>query len=203
MNPHQTDDYTNLYFFWPEINSKKRALFFGRKFDLLFRKFTHSLTCFMKVTLLMVGKTEASYIKSGVEIYCKRISHYIPFRELVIPDLKNTKNITEEQQKQKEGELILEQIQVGDELIVLDENGMKFSSVEFARFIEKKMVAGSRNLIFVIGGPYGFSKNVYDKAQARISLSPMTFSHQMVRLIFAEQLYRAMTIMKGEPYHHQ
>jgi 23S rRNA (pseudouridine1915-N3)-methyltransferase len=157
----------------------------------------------MKVTLLEIGKTEADYLKKGIDIYLKRIPHYMPFKEVVIPALRNTANLSEEMQKQKEGSLILEQLGPGDELILLDEKGHTFSSVDFAKFIEKKMVAGSRNLVFVIGGPYGFSDEVYSRASLKISLSPMTFSHQMVRLIFVEQYYRAMTILKGEPYHHQ
>jgi 23S rRNA (pseudouridine1915-N3)-methyltransferase len=157
----------------------------------------------MKVTMLEVGKTEADYLKSGIDIYLRRIEHYIPFRELVIPSLKNAGKLSEEMQKKKEGILILDQIQQGDELILLDERGEIYSSLAFAKFIEKRMVVGNRNLVFVIGGPYGFSYEVYQKASIRISLSPMTFSHQMVRLIFVEQFYRAMTILKGEPYHHE
>jgi 23S rRNA (pseudouridine1915-N3)-methyltransferase len=133
----------------------------------------------------------------------KRIPHYVSFEMKVIPDIKNAKNMSEEQQKDKEGELILQQILPSDELILLDENGLEASSVDFARFLEKKMLSGIKRLVFVIGGPYGFSGSVYSRAIGKISLSKMTFSHQMVRLIFAEQLYRAFTILKGEPYHHQ
>ena len=157
----------------------------------------------MKITLLVIGKTEADYLKKGIDVYLKRLEHYLPFSLEVIPALKNTKNLTEEQQKQKEGELILTQIKPGDYLVLLDENGKQFSSVKFAGYIEKMMIAGTRSMIFVIGGPYGFSEQVYQKANSKISLSEMTFSHQMVRLIFVEQVYRAMTILKGEPYHHQ
>jgi len=157
----------------------------------------------MKVTLLEIGKTEADYLKKGIDIYLKRIAHYITFNEQVIPSLKKSGSLSEAQQKQKEGELILNLLNATDELILLDEKGDRFSSVAFARFIEKKMVEGNRNLVFVIGGPYGFSPDVYARARSTISLSEMTFSHQMVRLIFAEQFYRAMTILKGEPYHHQ
>jgi 23S rRNA (pseudouridine1915-N3)-methyltransferase len=120
-----------------------------------------------------------------------------------IPDIKNSKNLSEDQQKEKEGELILQQLSTSDELFLLDEQGMEVSSVEFARFLEKKMISGIKRLVFVIGGPYGFSGSVYSRAIGKVSLSKMTFSHQMVRLIFLEQLYRAMTILKGEPYHHQ
>jgi 23S rRNA (pseudouridine1915-N3)-methyltransferase len=157
----------------------------------------------VKVTLLEIGKTDVDYLKKGIDIYLKRISHYILFRELTIPALKNTGNLSEELQKQKEGIQIIEQLQPGDELILLDEKGETYSSVAFAKFIEKKMVAGNRNLVFVIGGPYGFSDEVYGRANTKLSLSTMTFSHQMIRLIFTEQFYRAMTILKGEPYHHQ
>lgn len=157
----------------------------------------------MKICLLVIGKTDEAYLQKGMELFLKRIPHYISFELKVIPDIKNSKNLSEEQQKEKEGELILQQTNTSDELFLLDENGTEFSSVEFARFLEKKMIAGNRRLVFVIGGPYGFSASVYAKATGKVSLSKMTFSHQMVRLIFLEQLYRAMTILKGEPYHHQ
>lgn len=157
----------------------------------------------MKICLLVIGKTDESYLQKGLEIFLKRIPHYILFEMKVIPDIKNVKNLSREQQKEKEGEMILQQMLPSDELILLDENGMEVSSVDFARFLEKKMLSGIKRLVFVIGGPYGFSENVYSKASGKMSLSKMTFSHQMVRLIFAEQLYRAFTILKGEPYHHQ
>ena len=157
----------------------------------------------MKICLLVIGKTDESYLQKGLEIFLKRIPHYILFEMKVIPDIKNAKNLSRDQQKEKEGELILQQLLSSDELILLDENGMEASSVDFARFLEKKMLSGIKRLVFVIGGPYGFSENVYSKASGKMSLSKMTFSHQMVRLIFAEQLYRAFTILKGEPYHHQ
>lgn len=157
----------------------------------------------MKICLMVVGKTDESFMQKGLETYTKRIPHYIQFEIKVIPDLKNSKNLGEELQKEKEGNLILEQILTSDELILLDERGQDYSSIDFARFLEKKMIAGIKRLVFLIGGPYGFSEAVYERANAKISLSKMTFSHQMVRVIFAEQLYRAMTILKGEPYHHQ
>lgn len=157
----------------------------------------------MKIKLLVIGKTDEKYLQNGIEIFSKRIPHYIPFEMKIIPDLKDTRNLTEVRQKEKEGELILRQLGSGDELILLDENGQQNSSADFARFLEKKMLAGTKQLVFVIGGPYGFSANVYEKAMQKISLSAMTFSHQMVRLIFLEQLYRAFTIIKGEPYHHE
>lgn len=157
----------------------------------------------MKVKLLGIGKTDADHIIQGVKEYEKRLKHYIPYESLFIPDLKNSKNLSESQQKDKEGELIKGQIKETDMVVLLDENGTQLSSVEFAKFIEKQMVSGSKTMVFVIGGPYGFSNEVYQLAKTKISLSKMTFSHQMVRLIFTEQLYRAMTIIKGEPYHHQ
>lgn len=157
----------------------------------------------MKITLLVIGKTEADYLKKGIDEYVKRLKHYIPFSIQVIPALKNTKNLSEEQQKEKEGDLIFAQLKPTDSLVLLDENGKMFSSVKYANYIQKYMLAGTRNLVFVVGGPYGFSDTIYQKAIDKISLSPMTFSHQMVRLIFAEQIYRGMTILKGEPYHHQ
>jgi len=157
----------------------------------------------MKICLLVIGKTDEIYLQKGIEIFLKRIPHYISFEMKVIADIKNTKNLSEEQQKEKEGELILQQLTSADELFLLDEQGIEFTSVEFARFLEKKMISGIKRLVVVIGGPYGFSATVYSRATGKLSLSRMTFSHQMVRLIFVEQLYRAMTILKGEPYHHQ
>jgi 23S rRNA (pseudouridine1915-N3)-methyltransferase len=157
----------------------------------------------MKICLLVIGKTDEAYLQKGIEIYLKRIPHYIQFGMKTIPDLKNSKNLSEEQQKEKEGELILQQLSSSDDVLLLDETGMETTSVDFARFLEKKMVSGSKRLVFVIGGPYGFSGSVYSRANGKLCLSRMTFSHQMVRLIFTEQLYRAMTILKGEPYHHQ
>ena len=157
----------------------------------------------MKIYLLVIGKTDEAYLQKGIDIFLKRIPHYISFGMKVIPDLKNSKNLSEEQQKEKEGELIIQQLTSSDELFLLDERGIENSSVEFARFLEKKMLSGIKRLVFVIGGPYGFSATIYSRANGKLSLSKMTFSHQMVRLIFAEQLYRAMTILKGEPYHHQ
>ena len=157
----------------------------------------------MKICLLVIGKSDEEYLQKGIELFMKRIPHYISFEMKVIPDLKNSKNLSEEQQKAKEGELILQQLIPSDDLLLLDEQGLETSSVEFARFLEKKMISGIKRLVFLIGGPYGFSESVYARANGKVSLSKMTFSHQMVRLIFLEQLYRAMTILKGEPYHHQ
>lgn len=157
----------------------------------------------MKICLIVIGKTDEEYLQKGLGIFLKRIPHYMVFEMKIIADIKKAKNLSEEQQKEKEGELILQQIISSDELILLDEQGLEVSSIEFARFLEKRMLSGIKRLVFVIGGPYGFAQNVYSRANGKISLSKMTFSHQMVRLIFVEQLYRAFTILKGEPYHHQ
>lgn len=156
----------------------------------------------MKITLLVVGKTTDSHIQALLQDYQKRLGHYIPFALIVIPELKNTKSLTSEQQKQAEGELILRNITASTDMILLDEKGKEFRSVEFADYVQKKMSSG-RDLVFVVGGPYGFSEAVYQRANGQISLSQMTFSHQMVRLFFVEQIYRAMTILRGEPYHHE
>jgi len=157
----------------------------------------------MKIDLVLVGKSDQKYLQEGIDIYLKRLKHYCQFEMKVIPDLKSTKSLSEEQQKEKEGELIMNQIKDSDFVILLDERGESLSSVDFAQLIEKRQVAGTRKLSFVIGGPYGFSKEAYTKANAKLSLSAMTFSHQMVRLLFIEQLYRAFTIINGEPYHHK
>jgi 23S rRNA (pseudouridine1915-N3)-methyltransferase len=157
----------------------------------------------MKITFITVGKTEDAYLKDGIEKYVKRLKHYTKLEMTDIPELKNTKALTEEQQKAKEAELILKKITPNDHVILLDENGMEFTSVQFANYINKRSVSSSANLIFIVGGPYGFDQSVYQRANDKISLSRMTFSHQMVRLFFVEQLYRAYSIIKGEPYHHQ
>ena len=156
----------------------------------------------MKITLLVVGKTTDIHIENLIQEYQKRLTHYIPFTIQVIPELKNTKALTPDQQKQAEGELILRAITSANDLVLLDEHGKEFRSIEFADYLQKKMSSG-RDLIFVVGGPYGFSEAVYQRANGKISLSKMTFSHQMVRLFFVEQTYRAMTILRGEPYHHE
>lgn len=157
----------------------------------------------MKIALLVIGKTDASYFIDAVNEYRKRLEHYISFEIQVIPDIKNSKNLSAEQQKEKEGELILKNMSAGDYLVLLDDKGKEYTSIKFAEYIERKMHTVSKKLIFVIGGPYGFSQTVYNKANEKITLSRMTFSHQMVRLIFIEQLYRAMTILNNEPYHHE
>lgn len=157
----------------------------------------------MKITLLVIGKTDANYLNIGIEEYCKRLYHYIPFEIQIIPDLKKTKNITNEQQKEKEGELIVKQIQPSDYIVLLDERGKEFSSIQFSTWIEKKMHTVPKRLVFIIGGPYGFSESIYKLANEKLSLSKMTLSHQMIRLFMVEQIYRAMTILNNEPYHHE
>jgi len=152
--------------------------------------------------LILVGKTINKHFVAGIEDYADRISHYMPFEIVTIPELRNTKNLSEDQQKTSEGELILRQIQPSDTVVLLDEHGKEFRSIEYARWLQQRQQT-ARRLVFVIGGPYGFSDAVYSRANEKISLSKMTFSHQMVRLIFTEQLYRACTIIKGEPYHHE
>lgn len=156
----------------------------------------------MKITLLVVGKTTDSHIEALIQEYQKRLTHYLPFTLQVIPELKNTKALTSEQQKQAEGELILRTITPATDLMLLDEHGKEYRSIEFADYVQKRMSSG-RDVVFVVGGPYGFSEAVYQRANGKISLSKMTFSHQMVRLFFVEQIYRAMTILRGEPYHHE
>jgi len=157
----------------------------------------------MNIRLLAIGKTDNKSLQTLIDDYTKRLSFYIKFDLEVIPDIKNVKNLSEAQQKEKEGELILSKLSATDQLILLDENGATFSSVGFSDYLQKKMNAGIKTLVFVIGGPYGFSEEVYKKAQGKISLSAMTFSHQMVRLFVIEQLYRGFTILRNEPYHHQ
>jgi 23S rRNA (pseudouridine1915-N3)-methyltransferase len=157
----------------------------------------------MNIKLLTIGKTDNKALQSLIDDYTNRLSFYIKFDLEIIPDIKNIKNLSESQQKEKEGELILAKLTSTDQLILLDEKGTTFSSVDFSDYLQKKMNSGAKNLVFVIGGPYGFSNEVYQKAQGKISLSLMTFSHQMVRLFFIEQLYRGFTILRNEPYHHQ
>lgn len=157
----------------------------------------------MKITLLTVGKTDVKWVREGLELYVSRLVHYIPFTLLEIPELKGVSSFTQSQIKSREGELILKAVKPSDEVILLDEHGKEYRSVDFAKKIEEKISRGSRDIVFVIGGAYGFSDEVYSRADGKISLSQMTFSHQMVRTIFAEQLYRAFTIIKGEPYHHE
>lgn len=156
----------------------------------------------MKTILILVGKTTDKHFQAGISDYAERISHYMPFDIVTIPELKNTKSLSEEQQKTIEGELILKQLQSSDTLVLLDEHGKELRSIELAKWLEQKQQT-ARRLVFVIGGPYGFSEAVYHRANDQLSLSRLTFSHQMVRLVFTEQIYRACTIIKGEPYHHE
>lgn len=157
----------------------------------------------MKIVLLVVGRTADAHFKAGIESYVERIRHYATFELKVLPDLKNTKSLSDESQKEQEGEMILKSLQPGDVAVLLDEHGEERRSVDFAAWLQKMLNGGGKRLVFVIGGPYGFSQKVYKTAKAKVSLSKMTFSHQMIRLIFTEQLYRAFTILKGEPYHHE
>lgn len=157
----------------------------------------------MKITLLTVGKTDKDWVKQGLDIYVSRLKHYIPFSIVEISELKNVSALTKEQIKSKEGELILKNIRPTDDVILLDERGKEYTSVELARIIQDKISYAGKDIVFIIGGAYGFSDAVYQRSNSKLSLSKMTFSHQMVRAIFAEQIYRAFTIMRGEPYHHE
>lgn len=157
----------------------------------------------MQITLLAIGKTDNKQLQHLIDEYTKRLGFYIKFNLEIISDIKNSKNLSETQQKQKEGELILNKVNTSDVLILLDEKGKQLDSVGFSNYLQKHMNSGIKRLVFVIGGPYGFSEDVYQKAQGKISLSKMTFSHQMVRLFFIEQLYRGFTILRNEPYHHR
>lgn len=157
----------------------------------------------MKITLLTVGKTDIRWVREGLEIYISRLKHYIPFSLTEIPELKNASSLSKDQIKAREGELILKSLKPSDEVILLDEHGKEYTSMEWARNMEKRMSGSGRDMVFVIGGAYGFSDDVYSRCDGKVSLSKMTFSHQMVRTIFAEQLYRAFTIIRGEPYHHE
>lgn len=156
----------------------------------------------MKIILLAIGKTGAKYLNDGIEQYVKRLSHYVPFEFRILPDVKTTKSLTADRQKELEGQMFLSAIGQGDWVTLLDERGKEMTSREFAGYIDKKMITVPKNLFFVIGGPYGFSPELYSRANDKLSLSKMTFSHEMIRLFFVEQIYRAMTILKGEPYHH-
>ncbi|MBS1533328.1 MAG: 23S rRNA (pseudouridine(1915)-N(3))-methyltransferase RlmH [Bacteroidetes bacterium] len=156
----------------------------------------------MKITLLLVGKTEEAYLREGISIYLNRLRHYIRIDFVEITELKNTRGLSQDQQRAKEAELILKKLLPTDQVILLDEKGTTLTSPQFAEFLDKKALGSVNNLVFIVGGPYGFDESVYRRANDKISLSRMTFSHQMVRLFFAEQLYRAFTILRGEPYHH-
>lgn len=157
----------------------------------------------MQVTLLCIGKTGKKFLEEGEQEYLKRLRHYISFQMQIIPDIKQAKSLSQNQVKQREGELILEKVGTADTLILLDEKGKEYSSLDFSNYLQDQFNRGGKHIFFVIGGPYGFSDDVYQRANGKISLSRMTFSHQMIRLFFIEQVYRAMTILRNEPYHHQ
>lgn len=157
----------------------------------------------MKIKIIAIGKTDDKNLQLMIQTYEQRLKHYVKFEMKIIPDIKNSKNLTNEQQKEKEGDLLIKEIQTTDQLILLDEKGKEFRSREFSQLLQKKMNSGIKQLVFVIGGPYGFSNKVYQKANGKVSFSKMTFSHQMIRLFVVEQIYRAFTILKNEPYHHE
>lgn len=157
----------------------------------------------MKIELAVIGKTSIGYLKQGIDEYIKRLKHYVPFEIKYIDDIKNTKTISEDQQKRTEGAKILSLLDKSDFVVLLDEHGKEYTSVQYSSYIQKRMLSGAKKVVFVIGGPYGFSQEVYDRANDKISFSKMTFNHEMIRLIFTEQLYRAYTIINHEPYHHE
>lgn len=157
----------------------------------------------MEITLVVIGKTNTKYLIEGIDEYCNRLKHYIPFSILQLPDIKNTKKLSVDQQKDSEGKSLLDVLKPGDCVVLLDERGKEYSSLTFSDYLQRKMNSGLRRLVFIVGGPYGFSNAVYERADEKISLSKMTFSHEMIRLFFTEQIYRAMTIIRGEPYHHE
>lgn len=157
----------------------------------------------MKIELAVIGKTSIGYLKQGIDEYIKRLKHYVPFEIKYIDDIKNTKNISEDQQKRTEGAKILSLLDKSDFVVLLDEHGKEYTSMQYSSYIQKRMLSGAKKVVFVIGGPYGFSQEVYNRANDKISFSKMTFNHEMIRLIFTEQLYRAYTIINHEPYHHE
>lgn len=157
----------------------------------------------MKLTLLVIGKTTDHHVETLIENYAQRLGHYVPFSMDVIPELRNTKALTAEQQKAQEAELIKKQLQTGDHVVLLDEHGVERRSIEFASWLQKRMNTGARRIVFIVGGPYGFDPSIHKLAKEEISLSQMTFSHQLIRVLFVEQLYRVHTILRGEPYHHE
>lgn len=156
----------------------------------------------MDILLITVGKTTTDYIQTGIDEYCKRLKRYIQFSIKCLPDIKNSRKLTESQQKIEEGKTILSELSVSDFVVLLDERGEMMTSRVFSEFIQKGMLGGKKRMVFIVGGPYGFSQDVYSRANSKLSFSKMTFSHEMIRLFFTEQVYRAMTILKGEPYHH-
>ena len=157
----------------------------------------------MKITLAVVGKTEVGFVRQGIEEYVKRLRHYVQFDIKYIGDIKGTRNLSEEQQKSAEGRSLLTALDTSDHVVLLDEHGTERTSMDFSEWLQRRMASGCKRLVFVVGGPYGFSQEVYDRANEKISLSKMTFTHELVRLVFVEQLYRAFTILRHEPYHHE
>ena len=157
----------------------------------------------MKITLAVIGKTEVGFVRQGIDEYVKRLQHYVPFNIQYIGDVKGTRNMSEPQQKTAEGKQLLGALETSDYVVLLDEHGTERTSMDYSQWLERRMASGSKRLVFVVGGPYGFSPEVYDRANEKISLSKMTFPHELVRLIFVEQLYRAFTILRHEPYHHE
>ena len=157
----------------------------------------------MKITLAVIGKTEVGFVRQGIDEYVKRLQHYVPFNIQYIGDVKSTRNMSEAQQKTAEGKQLLGALETSDYVVLLDEHGTERTSMDYSQWLERRMASGSKRLVFVVGGPYGFSPEVYDRANEKISLSKMTFPHELVRLIFVEQLYRAFTILRHEPYHHE
>lgn len=157
----------------------------------------------MKVVLAVVGKISGGYLQKGIDDYCSRLRHYVPFEIQYVADARNTRSLSQDQQKAAEGRNILSSLEAGDYVVLLDEHGRQYTSMEFAKYLERRLAGGGRRLVFVVGGPYGFSPEVYARADEKLSLSAMTFSHEMIRLIFTEQLYRAFTIINNQPYHHE
>ena len=157
----------------------------------------------MKITLAVIGKTEVGFVRQGIEEYVKRLQHYVTFNIQYIGDVRNTRNMSEAQQKVAEGKALLATLEASDYVVLLDEHGSERTSMDFSQWLERRMASGSKRLVFVVGGPYGFSQDVYQRANEKISLSKMTFPHELVRLIFVEQLYRGFTILRNEPYHHE
>lgn len=157
----------------------------------------------MKLTLIVIGKTTDQHVRALIDDYARRLAHYVPFAIEVIPELRDTKSRSVEQQKSMEAELIRKQLQAGDYIVLLDEHGTERRSMDFAQWLEKRMAVGAKRIVFLVGGPYGFAQDIHALAKEEISLSKMTFSHQLIRLLFVEQLYRAQTILRGEPYHHE
>ena len=157
----------------------------------------------MKITLAVIGKTEVGFVRQGIEEYVKRLQHYVQFNIQYIGDIRNTRNLSEAQQKTAEGRSLLASLESSDYVVLLDEHGAERPSMEYSQWLQRRMASGSKRLVFVVGGPYGFSPEVYDRANEKISLSKMTFPHELVRLVFVEQLYRAFTILRHEPYHHE